>query len=145
MPLCFLQAQLLSHLLLVTQEANHRAIVKFHDVVAHFGTYRIRLCLEVVYLCDAEFNFVECFAQLVLAFSLLGVEDAVDLGLHLLRLLDQRAKELISLLQFNLGLILVLSEFFLCLGIALVALLHIFIGPPEPFFVLVHAELQRLF
>ena len=93
--------------MLVTQEANHRAIVKFHDVVAHFGTYRIRLCLEVVYLCNAELNLIQCFAQLVLAFSLLGVEDAVDLGLHLLRLLDQRAKELIPLLQFDLGLILV--------------------------------------
>ena len=113
-------------------------------MVTHLCANRVRLGLQVVNLSNTKFDLVQSFAQLVLTFLLLPIEDSVDLGLHLLRLLDERAEELIPLLQLDLRLILVHPQLLFGLSIALVALLHVLVRPAKPLLILVHAELERL-
>ena len=68
----------------------------------------------------------------------------MHLSLYLLRSLHQLCQEFVPRAQLNLRLVLVKAQFFLDLGVSLVALLHVLIRTAQPLLILVHAHGQTL-
>ena len=145
LPFDLLLFQIFSKFLLLLQESNNSSVVEFHDVIAELPSHGIWLRFDVVDLRHAQLNLIESLSQLLLTLLLFALERFVDFGLDLVRFANKFIIELILLLHLKLDLFLVDIHFLLDLLVALIALLSVFVCPPKPLFILVHAQGQAVF
>ena len=145
LPFNLLLLQIISKFLLFLQKSKDSSVVELHDVISELPCHSIRLRFDIVDLRHAQLNLIQSLPQLLLSLLLFAVECFVDFGLDLIRFANKLSYEVILLLRLKLDLLLVVVHFLLDLLVTLITLLSVFVCPPEPLFILVHAQSQAVF